>query len=160
MDAAFAVHNDFRSHICATMTMGGGSITSFLTKQKLNTRSSTEAELVAVDNAMSQILWSWLFLQHQGINNIETILYQDNKSAMILQENGLMSTGERSRHLNIRYFFVTDVIKKGLLKVMYCPTGDMIADFFTKPVQGGCWKTGPDDCWCLSSDSPLCPVMR
>ena len=53
VDAAFAVHNDFRSHTGATMTMGGGSITSFSTKQKLNTRSSTEAELVAVDDAMS-----------------------------------------------------------------------------------------------------------
>ena len=122
------------------MKIGGGSITSFSTKQKLNTRSSTEAELVAVDDAMSQILWSRSFLQHQGINDINMILYQDNKSAIILQENGRMSTGKRSRHLNIRYFFVTDVIKKGLLKVMYCPTGDMIADFFTKPIQGGDFK--------------------
>ena len=122
------------------MTIGAGSITSFSTKQKLNTRSSTEAELVAVDDAMSQVLWSRSFLQHQGINDIKVILYQDNKSAMILQENGRMSTGKRSRHLNIRYFFVTDVIKKGLLKVMYCPTGDMIADFFTKPIQGGDFK--------------------
>ena len=111
------------------------SITSFSTKQKLNTRSSTEAELVAVDDAMSQVLWSRSFLQYQGIDDINVILYQDNKSAIILQENGRMSTGKRSRHLNIRYFFVTDVIKKGLLKVMYCPTGDMIADFFTKPIQ-------------------------
>ena len=59
---------------------------------------------------------------------------------MILQQNGRMSAGKRSRHLNVRYFFVTDVIKKGLLKVMYCPTGDMIADFFTKPIQGGDFK--------------------
>ena len=140
VDAAFAVHNDFRSHTGATMTMGKGSVTSFSTKQKLNTRSSTEAELVAVDDAMSQILWSWSFLQHQGIDDIEIILYQDNKSAMILQENGRMSTGKRSRHLNVHYFFVTDVIKKGFLKVMYCPTGDMIADFFTKPIQGGDFK--------------------
>ena len=122
------------------MKIGGGSITSFSTKQKLNTRSSTEAELVAVDDAMSQILWSRSFLQHQGIDDIKIILYQDNKSAMILQENGRTSTGKRSRHLNVRYFFVTDVIKKGLLKVMYCPTGDMIADFFTKPIQGGDFK--------------------
>jgi len=140
VDAAFAVHNDYRSHTGATMKIGGGSITSFSTKQKLNTRSSTEAELVAVDDTMSQILWSRSFLQHQGIDNIKVILYQDNKSAMILQENGRTSTGKRSRHLNVRYFFVTDVIKKGLLKVMYCPTGDMIADFFTKPIQGGDFK--------------------
>ena len=122
------------------MTIGGRSITSFSTKQKLNTRSSTEAELVTVDDAMSQLLWSRSFLQHQGIDDIQVILYQDNKSAMILQQNGRMSTGKCSRHLNVRYFFVTDVIKKGLLKVMYCPTGDMIADFFTKPIQGRDFK--------------------
>ena len=92
--------------------------------------------MVAVDDTMSQILWSRSFLQHQGIDDIQVILYQDNKSAMILQQNGRMSTGKRSRHLNVRYFFVTDVIKKGLLKaIMCCPIGDMIADFFTKPIQ-------------------------
>ena len=106
----------------------------------MNTRSLTEAELVAVDDAMSQVLWSRSFLQHQGITDVEVILYQDNKSAMILQENGWMSTGKQSRHLNIRYFFVTDVIKKKLLKVMYCLTGDMTADLFTKPMQGSDFK--------------------
>ena len=104
VDAAFAVHPDYRSHSGATFTIGKGSISAFSTKQKLNTRSSTEAKLVAVDDAMSQILWSRSFLQHQGITDIKIILYQDNKSAMILQENGRVSTGKRSRHLNVRYF--------------------------------------------------------
>ena len=42
----------------------------------------------------------------------------------------------RTRHLNIRYFFLTDQIEKGNLAVKFCPTNDMIADFMSKPVQG------------------------
>ena len=96
----------------------------------------TEAELVAMDNAMSPTLWSWNFLEAQGFKNLKTTVFQDNKSTMSLEENGRQSVGKRSRHLNIRYFFVTDVIKKGLIQVEYCPTGDMVADCFTKPLQG------------------------
>ena len=59
---------------------------------------------------------------------------------MLLEENGRLSAGKRSRHLNIRYFFVTDMIKKGMIDIKYCPTDDMIADFFTKPTQGGSFK--------------------
>jgi len=140
VDAAFAVHHDFRSHTGATMTLGKGSIMAFSTKQKLNTRSLTEAELVAVDNAMSHIIWSRNFLQEQDYSNTETIVMQDNKSTMLLEENGRQSVGKRSRHLNVRYFFVTDMIQKGIIKVNYCPTGDMIADFFTKPTQGSLFK--------------------
>ena len=140
VDAAFAVHKDFRSHSGGTMSMGKGSIMAFSTKQKINTRSSTEAELVAIDDAMSHIIWSHNFLKHQGLENIETTVYQDNKSTMLLENNGRQSVGKRSRHLNIRYFFVTDMIKKGLFKVAYCPTKDMLADFFTKPIQGSLFK--------------------
>ena len=79
VDAAFAVYVDYRSHSGATISIGKGSITAFSTKQKLNARSSTEAELVAVDDAMSQVIWSKLFLQHQGIDDIDMTVYQDNK---------------------------------------------------------------------------------
>ena len=56
VDASFAVHPDFKSHTGATMTMGRGAVQSISRKQKLNTRSSTEAELVAVDDASVMIL--------------------------------------------------------------------------------------------------------
>ena len=56
IDASFAVHPDMKSHSGMTMTMGKGAITLLSRKQKLNTRSSTEAELVAVDDCMSQVL--------------------------------------------------------------------------------------------------------
>jgi Reverse transcriptase (RNA-dependent DNA polymerase) len=135
-DASFAVHPDFKSHTGAYGTFGNGAAMSMSRKQKLNTRSSTEAELVGADDALNLILWTRLFLQAQGCKMKPTILYQDNKSAILLEKNGKKSSSKRTRALNIRYFFITDQIEKGNLTVEYCPTGDMIADFMTKPLQG------------------------
>ena len=105
-------------------------------KQKLNTRSSTEAELVGVDDTMTMILWTKLFMEHQGCPVDKNILYQDNKSAILLETNGRKSAGKRSRALNIRYYFVTDQVEKKNLVIEHCPTEAMIADYFTKPLQG------------------------
>ena len=63
-----------------------------------------------------------------------TNIYQDNKSTILLAENGKGSSSRRTKHLDIRYFFVTDKIKKGDVRVSYCPTHEMIGDFFTKPL--------------------------
>ena len=66
VDASFAVHPDYRSHTGAVMTLGKGSVISMSKKQKLNTRSSTEAELVGADDAVTMILWTCLFMEQQG----------------------------------------------------------------------------------------------
>eukprot|EP00978_Attheya_sp_CCMP212_P031053 scaffold116059_cov41-Attheya_sp.AAC.1 len=50
IDAAFAVHGDYKSHTGATLSLGKGTITSISCKQKINTRSSTESELVSIDD--------------------------------------------------------------------------------------------------------------
>ena len=68
------------------------------------------------------------------------MVYQDNQSAMLLENNGRGSSSKRTRHINIRYFFVTDRIKEGEMRVEYCPTGDMVADYFTKPLQGSLFR--------------------
>jgi hypothetical protein len=106
------------------------------TKQKLNTRSSTETELVAADDFMPLILWTGYFLAAQGYRNKASLLYQDNKSAELLENNGSASSSKRTKHINLRYYFITDRIKAGELSVEHCPTGEMVGDFFTKPLQG------------------------
>ena len=135
-EAAFAVHPDFKSHTGATLSMGDGAVLSMSRKQKLNTKSSTEAELVGADDVASLMLWTRLFLQAQGYRIDKNILFQDNKSTILLVENGKRSSSKRTRHLNIRYFFLTDQVQKGNLTIKYCPTDDMIADFMSKPLQG------------------------
>ena len=88
------------------MTMGRGAIQSMSKKQKLNTKSSTGAELVGPDDAMGQILWTKWFMEDQGYEIEKNILYQDNKSTILLEANGRKSAGKRPRALNIRYFLL------------------------------------------------------
>ena len=135
-DAAFPVHLDYKSHTGGIHTMGKGAIQAISSKQKLNTKSSTEAELVGADDVLSQLLWTKYFLEAQGYASAETILYQDNTSAILLENNGNESSSRRTRHINIRYYFIKDRIISGDLVVKYRPTDDMPADYQSKPVQG------------------------
>ena len=70
----------------------------------------------------------------------DNIIYQDNKSSILLEKNGKGSSSKRTKHINIRYFFVTDRIAQGEVNVEWCPTGAMIGDFATKPLQGALFK--------------------
>ncbi len=136
VDASFAVHPDFKSHTGVSMSMGKGCPINNSQKQKLNSRSSTEAELIGADSAATMILWTKSFMEAQGYEVKRNVLYQDNKSAILLEENGKASSSKRTRAINIRYFFLTDQIEKGNLEVSYCPTDEMTADYMTKPLQG------------------------
>ena len=91
------------------------------------------------------ILWTKLFLEEQGHGIKKNILYQDNKSAILLETNGRRSAGKRSRAINVRYFFLTDQVEKGNVTIQYCPTDDMWGDYMTKPLQGVKFKKFRDD---------------
>ena len=135
-DASFAVHPNMRSHTGGAMTLGKGFPINVSRKQSLNTRSSTEAEVVGGDDIVGPLLWTDRFLEAQGYNVKENTLFQDNQSAILLETNGRKSAGKRSRHLAIRYFFIADQQEKGHLTVRYCPTDEMVADYHTKPLLG------------------------
>ena len=74
-DASFAVHPDYKSHTGGAMTMGEGVMATTSKKQKLNTRSSTEAELVAMDDGLGSMLWMKQFMEAQGYPIKENILH-------------------------------------------------------------------------------------
>jgi hypothetical protein len=136
VDASYAVHPDMKSHTGGAMSLGKGTIYNTSTRQKLNTKSSTESELVGVNDVMPQILWTRYFLELQGYGVKESIIYQDNQSSiLLLEKNSRGSSSKRTRHINIRYFFVTNRVQNKEVSIEYCPTGEMIADFFTKPLQ-------------------------
>ena len=65
-DASFADHPDMKSHTGGAMTLGKGTIYGTLTLQKINTKSSTEAELVGVNDVLPPVLWTQFFLEAQG----------------------------------------------------------------------------------------------
>jgi hypothetical protein len=129
VDVSFAVHPDYKSHMGAVITFGHGAVQTICRKQKLNTRSSTEAELVGVDDAATMILLTRLFMMTQGYSVCSSIVYQHIKSAVLLETNGKKSLGKRTLALNIHYFFLADQAKKGILSVEYCPTLEKIGDY-------------------------------
>jgi hypothetical protein len=89
---------------------------------------------------MPQILWTQYFLEAQGYDVKESIVNQDNQSAILLEKNGRTSSRKRTRHIHIRYFSVADRVALKEVSIQYCPTGEMVADFFTKPLQGALFK--------------------
>ena len=105
VDAAFAVHSDFKLPTGKKLTTGRGSIISMSQKQKLYTKISTEVELVGADDESSLISWTKLFLEAQGYKAKQNILYQDNIITILLQENVKNSLSKRTRHLNFKTFF-------------------------------------------------------
>ena len=140
VDASYAIHHDMRGHIGGVMSMGRGIVQGKASKQKLNTKSSTESEVVSASDYIPWTVWTKWFLREQGYTLRRNIFYQDNESAMKLESNGRKSAGENSRHINIRYFFIKDILKRENIDLVHCPTERMIAYYYTKPLQGSLFK--------------------
>ena len=136
IDAAYAVHPNMRSQTGGTISMGWGSIHSKSSKQKLNTKSSTESELVGMSDYLPYNIWWVNFLNEQGYAIKNNTIFQDNQSAIRMERNGRNSCTGNSRHIDFRYFFVKDRVDKGEVKIEYCNTEIMLADYYTKPLQG------------------------
>jgi hypothetical protein len=103
-------------------------------KQRLKTKSSTEAELVGASDYLPHAIWARKFLQKQGYAIKQNTFYQDNQSAIRFEKNGRKSCGPNSRHIDIRYFFIKDRLEIKGCNVEYGPAEQMLADFFTKPL--------------------------
>ena len=86
------------------------------------------------------ILWTRLFLEAQGYHVTDNVLHQDNESTIKLAKNGRRSSSKLTRHIEVRYYFITDHIARDRVQVSYCPTGDMLADYFSKPLQGSLFR--------------------
>ena len=136
IDASYAVPPNMRGYAGGAISFGVGIIHGKASKQKINVKSSTECELVRVSEYIPYSLWIGYFLEHQGYKLKSNLVHQDNQSAMRIEVNGRTSCTENSRHINIRYFFVKDRVDSGEVKIVYCPTGRMLADYFTKQIQG------------------------
>jgi len=140
------------------MSFGKGMIDGTSATQKINTTSSTECEVVGVHDNMPAILWTRYFLEAQGYPLRPSKIHQDNLSSQLLETNGRGSSSKRTRHMNIRYFFVADVIRRNHITIEYCPTDEMIGDFFTKPLGGAKFRRFRNIIMNLSHDEhgPVC----
>jgi hypothetical protein len=140
IDASYDTHVNMRSHTGGAISMGHGTIMSNSLKQKLNSKSSTEAETIGMTDVLPSSLWLVYFMEAQGYMIKENIVYQDNESAQRMEKNGKASCSNKSRHIAIRYFFMKDLYDKGKIKIEHCPTSVMLADYHTKPLQGSLFR--------------------
>ena len=115
---------------------GCGSIISISKKQKLNTKISTEEEIIGADGVMPQMLLTKYLLEAQGYGTEENILYQDNMSAMLLEKNGKKSSTKNTKHINVRYYFIKGWLETGDVVIEHFPTEEILGDHFANTLQG------------------------
>jgi hypothetical protein len=136
VEASFTVHPNICGHSGGGLSLGRGFTILSPTKHNINTRSYRETDIVGADDFMPAICWTRYFMNVQGNGVKDNILFKDNKIPILLEKNGKALSSKHTKHINIRYFFITDHVKKDEVSVVWCPTGDMIGDFVTKPLQG------------------------
>jgi len=137
IDSAHAVHPDMRGHTGGATTFGTGIIDQKSSNQKMNTRSSTETEVVGNSEYLPKNIYFEMFMEGQGYKLQSNTLAQDNESTMRMATNGRSSPcTSNSKHISIKYFWVTDRVENGNIEVVHCPTHQMMAYYFSKPLQG------------------------
>jgi hypothetical protein len=135
IDASFGGHVDCRSRSGIMLMMSGSCVGAWSAKQKLNTKSSTEAEIVGLSDGLSHVIWARELLSAQGYVLPPTEVHQDNQGVLSIMSGG-RSPKHRTKHLDIRHFFVRDRVATGDVVLRYCPTREMVADMLTKAVNG------------------------
>ena len=141
IDAAYGVNPDAKSQTGCSMGIGGkGFVYNKSSKQHIVTKSSTEAELVALSDMANQAIHQRNFLEAQGYQKLPAKLYQDNQSTITLVNKG-RSTSLSTRHINIRYFWLKERIESGEIEVIYKPTEEMgPANIATKATVGNLFR--------------------
>jgi hypothetical protein len=135
IDSSHATHGDYRGHTGVYITLGKGCIQAISVKQTINTKSSAETELVAVSDGATPVINVQNIILSQGLQCEPAMIDQDNQSTLAMLDKG-QATGPTSRHIKIRYFWLTDRITSGEVQVRYMETENMTADALTKPLQG------------------------
>jgi hypothetical protein len=130
-DASYGVHSDGKSHSGISIHFNLGAVISKSIKQKIVSKSSTEAELNALSDGAALYSWMLQFLEEQGYANPSGIIYEDNEAAIILAKNG-HPTSERTRHIRIRQFFISQFLESKEMQLVHCNTKRMVADILTK----------------------------
>jgi hypothetical protein len=133
-DAAYGVHPDARSQTGIFISIEQGPLMWKAIKQKCVTKSSCEAEIIALSDIVSLTIWVRDLLNSIGMYDGQPVtIYEDNKAAINLVSDGA-STTERTRRVHIWNNFIGQFIDSKEIEVIYCPTQKMIADIFTKPL--------------------------
>jgi hypothetical protein len=136
IDASFAPdQRDRKSTTGAVVFVGGAVVWAKSGKQTIVTKSSFEAELIALSDMASMVLWVNLFLRSLGFKADVPTIFQDNTSTMSVATNGL-TNNTKTKHIDIRHLWIREVLADKQIRLVYKPTDEMLADGMTKPLIG------------------------
>lgn len=113
--------------------VAGGAVSWKSKKQSVVTTSTAEAEYLAMGSAAQECIWiSRLFNFASGRSTLQPEVYVDNQGSIKMAKND--ASGNRTKHIDIKYHLVRDLLNEGKFKLSYCPSNDMVADILTKPL--------------------------
>ena len=135
-DASYNITTDARSHYGYIVTLGNCLVASKGGRIKTVVRSSTEAEISAVNELISDILWCRDILEDLGYPQQKINMYEDNKSCITMLQQEPRNFHTKSRHVRVKWAFFREEYEKQTVKLRYCPTEKMVADLLTKPLGG------------------------
>jgi hypothetical protein len=117
-----------------TILIDGGAVSWSSKKQELVTLSTMEAEYVSATHAAKELVWiRHLLSEVFRLLNYPLLLYSDNQSAITFAHS-MGQFHARTKHIDIRYHFIKFLIEDQSIDLVYCPTEEMTADIFTKPL--------------------------
>lgn len=119
VDASYAIHRDMKSHTSGVVSFRTGGVLCKDLKQKIDTKSLSEAKLVEASDYLPYALWTKKFLASQGYTLTENVFYQDNLSTLCFQHNRRKLCVPNTRHINIRHFFMRDRLEIDNYKVRF-----------------------------------------
>jgi hypothetical protein len=111
--------------------INGGAVSWSAKCQSIVSLSTTEREYVAAAHAAKEALWLRSLIEQPFDKNLLPMtLFSDNQSAIPLAKDHQYHA--RTKHIDVRYHFIRWIIEKGAIRLIYCPTDDMVADTLTK----------------------------
>ena len=107
----YGVHPYLKVHSGGMMLLGKVAVSSKSRSHRITSRRSTESEIIGVDDNMPGVISTFPFLKGQFFKVNKNIVYQGNQSAIFVERRGKYLFGNKTRHIDIRYFFITDRIE-------------------------------------------------
>ena len=133
-DADWASDIDSRHSTTGNVfVMSGGAISWLSQKQATVALSTAEAEYIAMGSATQEAIWLRQLMFDLEVNvQGPTEILEDNQGSIAMAKNPVGH--KRTKHIDIRHHFIREAVQAGTISLTYCPTKEMVADIFTKPL--------------------------
>lgn len=112
----------------------GGPVTWSSRKHSIVTLSTTEAEYISAAECVNDLKLLKPMLEKLTESTVDAGLFVDNQSAIKLIKSGQIS--RHSKHIDVKYHYISELLKNGVFSIQYCKSEDQLADKFTKPLTG------------------------